>query len=89
MLPFRVVEQIVPESISECPTWARLSSWFGDALRLPQVMGDVVRTHQRCRDGGPTGAQARGQRVLMEEGIELGNWKELRFLWDLFVAPSG
>ena len=67
----------------------RLSSWFGDALRLPQVMGDVVRTHQRCRDGGPTGAQARGQRVLMIEGIELGNWKEQRFLWGLFVAPSG
>ena len=86
VLPFRVVWQIVPESISECPMWARVSFWFGDALRLPQVMGDFVRTQQRCREGGPAGAQARGQRVLMEEGIEFGNWKELRFLWGLFCC---
>lgn len=74
--------QIVPESLSEgrdVPCMGE-SPGFADSLRWPQLIGGVVRTEQHYRDGDPTRALTRGQRVLMEEGKEFRNWEDLRFL---------
>lgn len=58
--------------------------------RLPQIIGDVVKDRHGGAGGrGPARARTRGQRVLVEEGMELSTWEDVNFSRAYLAALSG